>query len=178
MRLHRSEQELILELTKAPNPNELQILYGLSYVPKCSVKMLKLIRWIPPIHDFSLNIDGACQGNPGECGGGGCIRDSQGSVHVAFSHYYGEGTGMIAEIRALCDGLRLAISLGYKVSIVYSNSQVFLKSISEDKVISWRSYRWWREAKVLFSRELIQLSHVYRETNQLADSLANLAIKN
>ncbi|MQM01382.1 hypothetical protein Taro_034135 [Colocasia esculenta] len=32
--------------------------------------------------DQSLNVDGACKGNPGECGGGGCIQDAQGYVQV------------------------------------------------------------------------------------------------
>ncbi|MQM08684.1 hypothetical protein Taro_041541, partial [Colocasia esculenta] len=29
---------------------------------------VKLVRWIPPIADFCLNVDGACKGNPGETG--------------------------------------------------------------------------------------------------------------
>ncbi|MQL99515.1 hypothetical protein Taro_032239 [Colocasia esculenta] len=116
-----------------PNPDEMQTLHGFGYVPLCPAKKLKLIRWIPPITDFCLNVDGACKGNPGECGGGGCIRDSKG--------------------------------------------QVLVNSFGEDKMVSWRSYRWWREAKSLISRERFLLSHVYRETNQLTNALANFAVK-
>ncbi|MQM00011.1 hypothetical protein Taro_032743 [Colocasia esculenta] len=107
----------------APSPSEMQALHSFGFVPQCSSKMLKLVRWIPPLHDFSLNVDGACKGNPGDCGGGGCIRDSQGNVHLAFAHFYGVGTSMLAETRALSDGLLFASALGYRVSIVYSDSQ-------------------------------------------------------
>ncbi|MQL81000.1 hypothetical protein Taro_013466 [Colocasia esculenta] len=158
------------------NPKDLHILMWFGYLPRYSTKMLKLVRWIPPICDFSLNVDGACKGNPGECGGGGCIRDSQGNVHMAFSHFYGVGTSMIAEVRALYDGLRLATSSGYKLSTIHYDSQVLVNSICEKKMLSWRSYRWWREVVSLI-REPALMSHVYRETNQLADALANFAVK-
>ncbi|MQL93978.1 hypothetical protein Taro_026627 [Colocasia esculenta] len=166
-----------LQFKVDPNPKDLQTLLWFGYVPRCSTKLLKLVRWIPPICDLSLNVDGACKGNPGECGGGGCIRDPQGNVHMAFYHFYGVGTSMIAELRALCDGLRLARSSGYRLSIIYSDSQVLVNSIYEEKMLSWRSYRWWKEVISLISREPILLSHVYRETNQLADALANFLVK-
>ncbi|MQM22166.1 hypothetical protein Taro_055214, partial [Colocasia esculenta] len=70
-----------------------------------------------------LNVDGAGKGNPGECGGGGCIRDRRGHVYVAFAHYYGFENSMLAETRALCDGLRLANMLGLRLSIVNSDSK-------------------------------------------------------
>ncbi|MQM17915.1 hypothetical protein Taro_050897 [Colocasia esculenta] len=158
------------------NPKDLHILIWFGYILRYSTKMLKLVRWIPPICDFGLNVDGACKDNPGECGGGECLRDSQGNVHMAFSHFYGVGTNMIAELRALCDGLRLATSLGYKLSIIHSDSQILVNSICEKKLLSWLSYRWWREV-VSFIRESALMSHVYRETNQQADALANFAVK-
>ncbi|MQM21553.1 hypothetical protein Taro_054595 [Colocasia esculenta] len=160
----------------APSTDEWQALHSFGFAPQCSSKMLKLVRWIPPLHDFSLNVDGACKGNPSDCGGGGCIRDSQGNVHLAFAHFYGVGTRMLAEIRALSDGLRLASAIGHRISIVYSDSQVIAHSMKEDRVVSWQSFRWWREARRILMQNGISLLHVYRETNQVADSLANFAI--
>ncbi|MQL70108.1 hypothetical protein Taro_002419 [Colocasia esculenta] len=119
----------------APSIDEWQALHSFGFAPQCSSKMLKLVRWIPPLHDFSLNVDGACKGNPGDCGGGGCIQDSQGNVHLAFAHFYGVGTSMLAEIRALSDGLSLVSAIGYRISIVYSDSQVIAHSIKEDRVV-------------------------------------------
>ncbi|MQM23217.1 hypothetical protein Taro_056280 [Colocasia esculenta] len=99
-------------------------------------------------------------GNPGECGGGGCIRDKQGNVHVAFAHFYGVGNSMITELRALCDGLHLAASLGFHLSIVYSDSISLVSSFKQGRCSSWTAYRWWRDARTMLNRDSILLSHV------------------
>ncbi|MQM21519.1 hypothetical protein Taro_054559 [Colocasia esculenta] len=68
--------------------------------------------------DFCLNVDGASKGNLGICGRGGCIPNSHGNVLVAFANFYGEGNNIIAETRALCDGLLLAHFLGVHLSAI------------------------------------------------------------
>ncbi|MQL83932.1 hypothetical protein Taro_016440 [Colocasia esculenta] len=125
------------------------------------------------IHDFSLNVDGASKGNPGVCGGGGCIRDTHGSVRVAFAHFYGYGNNMIAEVRALCDGLRLADQLGMRLYMVNSDSLALVTSMLIGRCPSWLVYRWWREASSMLKDKAYFLCHVYREINQVADALAN-----
>ncbi|MQL74939.1 hypothetical protein Taro_007307 [Colocasia esculenta] len=103
----------------------------------------KLIRWIPPQYGFSMNVDGACKGNPGPCGGGGCIRDTNGEIHLGFTFYYGQGNTMLAEVRVPYDGLRLADYHGLPISIVHSDSlalallvHLFYKSL-EGESLSW-----------------------------------------
>ncbi|MQL94380.1 hypothetical protein Taro_027034 [Colocasia esculenta] len=86
---------------------------------------MKLVRWIPPLVDFCLNVDGVSKGNPGFCGSGGCIRDKRGTILLAFANFYGVGNNIIAETRALCDGLRLAHFLGVRLSAIYSDSTHF-----------------------------------------------------
>ncbi|MQM19110.1 hypothetical protein Taro_052112 [Colocasia esculenta] len=73
-----------------PTPDDMKILQHYGFAPQISTKQLKLIRWMPPIQKFCLNVDGAFKGSSGVCGGGGCIRDKYGVVLVAFAHYYGE----------------------------------------------------------------------------------------
>ncbi|MQM13465.1 hypothetical protein Taro_046390 [Colocasia esculenta] len=160
----------------APSPEELQLLQWYGFSLKFSSKQLKLIQWIPPILHYCLNVDGASKGNPGDCGGGGCIRDRKGFVLVAFAHFYGPGNSMIAEIRALSDGLRLAENLGIQISMVHSDSLALVNSFKSGKCPSWQAYRWWRVAEVLIHRNKFLLNHVYRETNQVADSLANYGV--
>ncbi|MQM01087.1 hypothetical protein Taro_033832, partial [Colocasia esculenta] len=110
-----------------------------GFFPQCRVKQCKFIRWIPPIFDFSLNVDGACKGNPGDYGGGGCIRDKHGSVVIAFAHYYGYGSSLMAEARALCDGLRLADFFGLRLSMINSDSmalgQTFLAKVVSTQLL-------------------------------------------
>ncbi|MQM09839.1 hypothetical protein Taro_042716, partial [Colocasia esculenta] len=145
--------------------------------PQFSPKLLKLVRWIPPITGLCLNVDSASKGNPGLCGGGGCIRDEHGSVRVAFAHFYEDGNSMIAEIRALCDGLRLADFLGLRLSIVYTDSSILANSFNEGRCPSWRAYRWWWEANARIQRSAYRITHVYQEANQVADGLRSSLFK-
>ncbi|MQM08584.1 hypothetical protein Taro_041434 [Colocasia esculenta] len=86
------------------------------------VKMSKFVRWIPLVHGLMLNVDGASKGNPGPCGGGGIFRDSSGNATLDFSHYYGVGSCMVSEVRALHDGILLAIEKGIMVTAICSDS--------------------------------------------------------
>ncbi|MQL89313.1 hypothetical protein Taro_021887 [Colocasia esculenta] len=97
-------------------------LCSLGFAPLIKNKTFKLVRWIPPESGLVLNVDGASKGNPGHCGGGGCIRDSSGSLILAFSHYYGFGGSLVAEVRALCDGIRLATEYDLPLSQIQSDS--------------------------------------------------------
>ncbi|MQM13678.1 hypothetical protein Taro_046604 [Colocasia esculenta] len=153
-----------------------QILHSYGFTYHIAAKRMKLVCWIPPLVDFCLNVDGASKGNPGFCGGGGCIRDKRGTILLAFANFYGVGNNIIAETRALCDGLRLAHFLVVRLSAIYSDSSTLLYSIQQGKCSNWHIQRWWRPARDLLQGNATILSHVFRETNQVADRLANHAI--
>lgn len=59
----------------------------------------------PPWPFLKLNTDGAHKAED-LSGGGGVIRDHKGNVLLAFSHFYGQANSLIAEARALNDGIR------------------------------------------------------------------------
>ncbi|MQL81479.1 hypothetical protein Taro_013945 [Colocasia esculenta] len=153
-----------------------QLLHSYGFTYHTTAKRMKLVRWIPPLVDFYLNVDGASKGNPGICGGGGCIRDKHGKILLAFANFYGVGNNIIAETRALCDGLRLAHFLGVRLSAIYSDSSTLVHSIQKGKCSNWHIHHWWRPSRDLLQGKSTILSHVFRETNQVADRLANHAI--
>ncbi|MQL87848.1 hypothetical protein Taro_020399 [Colocasia esculenta] len=149
--------------------NQLSILLHYCFKPKVKMKMPKVVRWSPPQYGFSLNVDGAYKGNLGPCGGGGCIRDSNGDICLGFAFFYGQGNSVIAEVHALCDGLRLAEYHGIPISIVHSDSLALVHSLKSNKCPSWKCIWWWRAASYLLCKSTIQLVHAYRETNRVAD---------
>ncbi|MQM15378.1 hypothetical protein Taro_048323 [Colocasia esculenta] len=157
----------------APSNHGMEIHMAFGFHANFSTKQLKFIRWIPPISHYCLNVDGASKGNPGMCGGGGCIRDKQGVMMAAFSHYYGYGNGIIAEVRALYDGIYLVHSLGIRISIIYTDSLVLVKSMEVGKCPSWQALIWWREAYSFIQKNGLKITHIYREANQVADRLDN-----
>ncbi|MQL75932.1 hypothetical protein Taro_008304 [Colocasia esculenta] len=152
-----------------------QVLLSYGFTYQTLANQTKLVRWIPPVVDFCLNVDGASKGNPGLCGGGGCIRDKHDNVLLAFSNYYGVGNSLIAEARALCDGLRLAHFVGVRLSAIYSDSSTLVHSMQQGKCPSWLIHRWWRSSRNLLGN-VSSFVHVFQETNQVADRLANHAI--
>jgi ribonuclease HI len=70
------------------------------------------VKWEPPPSCWAkLNTDGSSLGNPGLVGGGGVICDSNGCWVRSFSQVIDFTTSFQAELRALKDGLLLAIDL-------------------------------------------------------------------
>ncbi|WMV13570.1 hypothetical protein MTR67_006955 [Solanum verrucosum] len=65
---------------------------------KHEVRILS-VRWIPPPNStYKLNTDGSALNNPGKIGGGGILRDSNGTIVYAFAIPLGEGSNNQAEI--------------------------------------------------------------------------------
>ncbi|MQL96657.1 hypothetical protein Taro_029336 [Colocasia esculenta] len=102
-------------------------------------------------------------------------RDSNGDINLGFAFYYGRGNNMLAEVRALCDGLRLADYHGLPISIVHSDSLALVHSINSNMCPSWKCIWWWRIAMSFLCKTNIKMVHAYRETNRVADALASYA---
>ncbi|MQL95976.1 hypothetical protein Taro_028647, partial [Colocasia esculenta] len=94
------------------------------------VKLPFPVKLRPPSVDLCLNVDGASKGNPGDCGGGGCIRDTHGNFICGFAFFYYSGSSILAETRALHDGLRLTIDRQLQISVVFSDSATLLSAIA------------------------------------------------
>ncbi|MQM00557.1 hypothetical protein Taro_033296 [Colocasia esculenta] len=125
----------------------------------------------------SLNVDGACKGNPGTCGGGGCIQDSNRDIHLGFAFFYGKGNSMTVEVHALCDGLRLAEHHGIPISTVNTDSLALIHSFNSNMCPSWKCTWWWRIVGSFLGKNNINLVHAFRETNRVADALASFACR-
>ncbi|KAJ0088691.1 hypothetical protein Patl1_32423 [Pistacia atlantica] len=109
----------------------------------------KLVYWRKPAEGWiKLNVDGSCRGNPGNCGGGGVIRDTLGNFKGAFSSYFGQGTNNEAELKALIAGVSLR------------------------KCTAW--YLWDYRDELLSQLRVVHftITHQFREGNTAADFLA------
>ncbi|MQM10895.1 hypothetical protein Taro_043794 [Colocasia esculenta] len=157
------------------SPSSLAILQVFGFKPMVKLKAPKIVRWIPPQHGVCHNVDGACKGNHGPCGGGGCLRTQSGDAILSFTFYYGHGDSLLAEVRALCDGLRLAVLHGHNITSVYSDSLVLVQSLNNDKCPSWKCPWWCRLAQSMLHDMHICVVHSYREANRVADAFASYA---
>uniref|UniRef100_A0A2N9HP80 Reverse transcriptase domain-containing protein n=1 Tax=Fagus sylvatica TaxID=28930 RepID=A0A2N9HP80_FAGSY len=151
---------------------EMVCLMGKDYHVKLRVPTP--VKWKPPDLGWAkLNTDGASLGNPGIAGGGGLIRDPDGSWVGGFARAIGYTTSVQAELRALKDGLLLAIELGIPCLAIEMDSlvadeflnfkttpNVFLSAIVDD-------------CRCLLEKfDRFTLHHIFREANGCADALA------
>ncbi|XP_042487976.1 uncharacterized protein LOC122068176 [Macadamia integrifolia] len=86
--------------------------------------------WLPLVTSVKLNVDGARKGNIGISGGGGFLRNKDGTVLAIFSSFYGVCSNSVAKLQALRDGLRLCVDMGFLDFSTSSNSTSIANSIS------------------------------------------------
>jgi ribonuclease HI len=131
---------------------------------------------------YTLFFDGASRGNPGPAGAGALIRrDADSRVVFEIAEYLGDDkTNNEAEYIALVGGLRKAAELGIRNLAVKGDSTLVVNQVNGRWKVKTEHLRPMRdEARRLIDgnfRGSMALSHVRREHNSEADSLANVAI--
>jgi ribonuclease HI len=132
------------------------------------------IKWFsPPLGWFKLNTDGASLGNPGLAGGGGVIRNHLGDWVGGFSRAIGVTTNVQAELRALKDGLNLAIDLGILNLEIEMDSLVAVQCVNSLSTPNAFLSTIVIDCRSLMERiENCSLKHIFREANGCADLLA------
>jgi len=123
-------------------------------------------------------VDGGSLGNPGPSGVGILIEGSSaGPIRIA--KWIGRQDNNVAEYVALIEALHCALSLNAKRLHVYSDSQVVVKQMTgEYKCRSNRLYSLNWTCRKLARSLAFSISHVPRENNTEANTLANLAVRN
>jgi len=127
---------------------------------------------------YFLYTDGGSRGNPGPSGAGGVIMDSTGTIVAEISVYLGVATNNQAEYRSLILTLERAIELGIKKVCCYMDSSLVVNQVNK---------RWKINNEILIELceqvnqiignfESFRLTHVFRDSNKYADSLANKAM--
>lgn len=130
--------------------------------------------------------DGASSGNPGKAGIGVVIslsgKDNQteGPGQYRISEYIGIATNNVAEYTALVRGLEKAFALGVRRISIYLDSELLVRQINGIyKVKNKNLIRYWNRAMQLLKEFAeYKVSHVRRELNADADSLARQGAKN
>jgi len=129
--------------------------------------------------------DGACSGNPGRAGIGVVINPSgrktghaPGNKQQRISEYIGIATNNIAEYSALIKGLEAARAMGIRKIKVFLDSELLVKQMNGIyRVRNERLVPLFNRAKEnLKAFESYKITHIRREKNKEADSLARQAV--
>ena len=128
--------------------------------------------------EWTLMVDGAARGNPGEAGCGAVICDANGAVVQELSRYLGHATNNVAEYEALLIGLEALLKSGKKQIRVQSDSQLLVRQLNGEYRVKDEKLKtlFERATSLLRQFERCRILHVPREENKLADRLANKAI--
>jgi ribonuclease HI len=122
--------------------------------------------------------DGAARGNPGPAGAGAVILDAQGRVLERLGKFLGKQTNNVAEYEGLLLGLRGAQKLGAREIEVRADSLLLIRQLEGKFQVKNAALKALHaKAKdLLRSFDRVDLRHVPREENALADEMSNRAI--
>src|SRR5438105_1789066 len=133
---------------------------------------------LPMDETLILQFDGGSRGNPGPAGIGVVIRAPDGTPLVTLGRYIGRATNNVAEYRALITAMEEAKKLGAKRIKIRGDSELVVRQMTGIYRVKHPDLiPLYRRATDLFnSFESAAISHNYREKNELADRLGNLAM--
>ena len=127
---------------------------------------------------LTLQFDGGSRGNPGPAGIGVVVTAADGTLLVTLGRYIGRATNNVAEYRALITAMEEARKLGAKRVVIRGDSELIIKQMrGEYRVKNPDMKALYDEAQSLITEfEHAKIEHNLRDKNELADSLANLAM--
>ncbi|XP_070034487.1 uncharacterized protein [Nicotiana tomentosiformis] len=123
---------------------------------------------------FKCNTDGASRGNPGPSSYGFCVQYQDGNLVFAKAKEIGEATNIVAEAKAIMEGLSFCVERQLYPLIMETDSLVMSKIINDEWETPWCIRAEVRKIKKINSTYNVLFQHVLREGNTVANILANL----
>jgi ribonuclease HI len=132
-------------------------------------------------HDLDqvvIHVDGGARGNPGPAGAGVVIAATDGTPLHEAGYFLGRCTNNVAEYTGLVKALEVAAAMPAGRVVVHSDSELMVKQLKgEYRVRSADLKPLYQRAIALLGRfDGTTITHVYRDKNQRADALANMAM--
>ena len=122
--------------------------------------------------------DGAARGNPGPAGAGAVILKTDGAVVAKAGKFLGSQTNNYAEYTALLLGLETALRLGANEVEIYADSELMIRQLQGRYKLKAEGLKplFARAKELLRKFEVVELNHIPREENTLADEMSNRAV--
>jgi ribonuclease HI len=125
--------------------------------------------------DATLFADGGSRGNPGPAASGAVLVAPDGSVLHEVGHFLGVATNNVAEWTALQIGLEAALEHGVRRLAVRMDSELVVKQLSGEYRVKHPDLQplHRRVTSLLRKFDAIEVKHVPRKQNALADAVVN-----
>ena len=155
--------------------DELQILHSLRIVgrPSRAPRIIEVLWKFPSPGWIKVNTDGAAFGSPGLAGSAGVFRNCRGFIRGCFALPIGIAYAFEAELVAAIHAINYAWDRGWKHLWLETDSTYLVYLFKrKSKVVPWRWRPAWECALDRTLSMIFHVSHIYREGNKVADSLA------
>lgn len=150
--------------------------FGIS-VPSVMRDSVIITSWHKPEEGWvKLNSDGCAKGNPGLAAGGSIVRTDSGSVLWGQYDFYGITSNMVAEAKALLQGLKSCVNRGKNQVEIEVDSLVLKHIPDKENSIPW-VICYVRQIRQILAGIVYKLLHTFRENNKAADWLAHWGIQ-
>ncbi|KAK3221397.1 hypothetical protein Dsin_008422 [Dipteronia sinensis] len=151
--------------------------FGLSGGPG-KAPVIRSVVWSPPAPGWiKVNTDGAALGSPRVGGCGGVFQTCRSFVMACFEVPLGHVFAFEVELLTVSLAINYAWNLGrHRIWLENDSSYVVqLLSIRSDQV-TWCVHQAWQRCIHQISHMEFQVSHIFREGNQVADALSKHAL--
>ena len=127
---------------------------------------------------YTLRTDGGARGNPGPAAGAFVLESEDGAVVRSGGRYLGETTNNVAEYEALIWGLETAIDHGVRRLKVCADSELVVRQVNGVYKVKHPNMKPLHTRVTVLMRRFdhVEVAHVRRADNTLADALANEAM--
>jgi ribonuclease HI len=132
----------------------------------------------PDVNRLRVFSDGAARGNPGPAGAGAVVLDPKGRVLARVGKFLGKQTNNVAEYEGLLLGLSRAKELGARELDVRADSLLLIRQLEGAYQVKNAALKALhaKAKELLRSFDRVDLRHIPREENTLADEMSNRAI--
>lgn len=144
-------------------------------MPTFHKSLIRVLWWEDTDHEWILNTDGTTKDN--KAGGGGVLRKKNIHHLPNIFNYFGEGTSNMAESRALLYGLNMCKENEIFNNLLKYDSKLVINWLLKISRIPFQLSRWWRKIFSTLEDFKWTVTHVFREGNQVADSLSKMALE-
>jgi ribonuclease HI len=148
--------------------------FNISIHPPRAPSIVEII-WHPPcLNWLKCNTDGAANSTVSACGG--VFRNHNADFVAGFAEFLGNTSSLIAELSGVMRAIELAKANNWQNVWIESDSSFVVLAYKNPYVVPWSIRSRWLNCHALASSMNILVTHVYREGNIVADSLANMGL--
>jgi ribonuclease HI len=139
--------------------------------------MVKEVIWYPPISNWmKVNTDGSLLKNPTRAACGGIFRNSFGFTMGCFAQKIFTDSAFVAEIFGAILAIEIASHNNWLNLWLETDSMLLVMAFNAAQMIPCKLRNGWAGCMDIAKGMNLLVSHIYREGNSCADSLASLGL--